>query len=224
MPIGERLLKNPGLVENGPDGASCFHACIQMAMRTKSGGHVYSFQEIDAIQKRSPGFYSWEYAMLDRLSQEGFLCEVISAFSLERFVREGAAYLIEYFGEASAKDQIEHTEDLAAVIDFARQYMMRKTAKYDERIPTLDDVRTAIDNGWYLIPTINQRILQADPDFAMHSVFAYGYSERGVRIHNPGPPATEASEIAWDLFEKTWSSPKESSRQMIKIKSCHKDS
>jgi len=193
-------------------------------MRTKNGARVYSFDEMDAIQKRKPGFYSWEYALLEKLSLEGYFCKIISTFSIERFIREGAAYMIEYFGQDAAKDQLDHTEDLQTAIDFARHYLSSAAAQYEERIPDLEDVRRAIDDGFYLIPTINQRILQADSGFAMHSVFIYGYSERGLRVHNPGPPSTESSEITWDMFDKAWSSPSESSRQLILVKSCSGDS
>lgn len=218
----EILLTNPGLVENAPDETSCYLSCIQMVMRTKNGGRVYSFDEMDDIQKRPKGCASWEFALLQHLAREGFDCVMIAAFSLARFVKEGEAYLNEFYGKEAAAYMLDHTDDLSVVIDFARQFLEYPQAKYEERVPTLDDVRKAIDEGFYIIPMINQRILQADPGVAMHSVLIYGYSNRGVRFHNPGPPSTEASEITWEMFDKAWSSPQESSRQLILMKSCEK--
>ncbi len=217
----ERLLKNPGLVENAPDQTSCFLACIQMFMRTKNGGRVYSFDEIDAIQNRKPGYYSWEFAMLERLAREGFEIENIWDFSLKRFLAEKEDYLLAFYGAEGAADVIRHS-DMDAVMAAAKAYSQSAMARYSERMPTLDDIRHSIDAGWYMIANINQHVLQANPGVGMHSVFVYGYSERGVRLHNPGPPATEASEIAWDLFDKAWSSPNQRTRQLIRARSCEK--
>jgi hypothetical protein len=70
--MSDILLNDPGLVENAADGANCMYACMQMVMRTKPNGRVFSFEEIDKILRRKPGYYSWGYAIHTAVARKGF--------------------------------------------------------------------------------------------------------------------------------------------------------
>jgi len=213
----ELVLRNPGLVENDEDGTSCFLACSQMLLRTGRGIRVPSFDELSEIIHRKPGQYSWEYGMLTYFSKCGFDVGFISTFDLSRLCSEGNDYMYEYFGKEAADDQIQNS-DMAQVFEDVREFLRSSGVSIKNRIPTQDDIVQLLCDGFYLIPYVNQRILQADPGYVAHTIFLYGYSLRGVRMHNPGPPATEASEVAWDLFAKAWSSPSEQARILFYAK------
>lgn len=213
----EILNKNPGLVCNDIDGTSCFLACSQMALRTRTGIAVPSFDELSQIINRKDGQYSWEYGMLTYFVSIGFDVKFISTFNLQRLCDEGDNYMYEYFGEEAAEDQISHS-DMEQVRTDVRKFLESTGVGLDYRIPTVDDIKSLIEEGYYLIPYVNQKIFQADPGYVAHTVLVYGYSERGVRMHNPGPPATEASEIAWDLFVKAWSSPSDNARILFAVR------
>lgn len=213
----EILLDDPGLVENAEDGMSCFHACVQMIMRTQKTAEVFSFADIDKILRRKPGKYSWEYAVLTELVKRKFDVKLIQTFNLERFIDNPEDYLIEYFGEEAGKNQIENSQ-LDEVIEDAKNFLSSGCEVVQNRVPNLEDVRDLLKEGYFLIPIINQKILQSDPGYVAHSIVLFGFSNRGVRFHNPGPPATRASEIDWTLFEKAWSSPSESARSLIAVR------
>jgi hypothetical protein len=213
----EITLPNPGLVENDEDGTSCFIACSQMTLRTRKGGRVPSFPELDQVIHRKPGKYSWEYGMLTYFGDNGFDVKFVSSFDLERLVEEGNSYMYEYFGKEAAEDQISNSDMPQAIAD-VRAFLRSTGVDIQKRVPQRSDISGLLDQGFYLIPYVNQRILQADPGYVAHTIFVYGYSERGVRAHNPGPPATEASEIAWDLFIKAWSSPEEDARLLFAVR------
>jgi hypothetical protein len=207
----ELLNLNPGLVPNDRDGKSCFLACSQMLLRTQHGVAVPSFDQLSRIIHRKPGQYSWEYAMLTYFASVGFSVRCITTFDLKRLCDEGNSYMYEYFGAEAAEDQIRNS-DMDQVRKDMREFLEAPGVDVISRIPEQSDVKSLLAEGFYLIPYVNQRILQADPGYVAHTVFVYGFSSRGVRLHNPGPPATEATEIAWDLFVKAWSSPKDESR------------
>lgn len=209
-------LLNPGLVPNDKDGTSCFLACTQMVMRAKLGGSVSSFDELSTIIRRKEGEYSWEYAILSFLANRGFSVKFISTFDLNRFVSEKEEYMYEYFGEEAAKDQIVHSNMENAYQD-ASEFVRSSNVNIETRVPEINDIKKLIENGYYLIPYVNQKIFQADKGYVAHTVVIYGYSERGVLVHNPGPPATEGGEIAWELFEKAWSSPAIESRIVFAV-------
>jgi hypothetical protein len=215
----EILLDDPGLVENAADGTACFHACIQMAMRLKKTADVPSFQDMDQMMRRAPGKYAWEYALLSELIRRNFAVKFIQNFDLQKFVEEPEGYLLEFYGQEAGKIQIENS-DLDTVVEDAKNFLECASNHrcLEQRTPSLDDVKGLLRQGYLLIPLINQRILQADPGYAAHYIVIFGFSDRGVRIHNPGPPATRASEIDWTLFERAWSSPQESARNLIAIR------
>lgn len=216
----EIRLLDPGLVENDLDGTSCFLACIQMALRTKLGAAVPSFSDLAAIIHRAPGQYSWEYAMLTHLGQTGFAVRYITTFDPRRLYLEKDRYLNEFFGTEAAADQIAHS-DMDSVYNDARIFAESSPVPREVRVPTKQDITSLINSGWYLIPYVNQRILQADLGYAAHMIFLYGYSPRGIRFHNPGPPSTSDSEVTWDLFMKAWSSPSDTARILMAIKPLH---
>ncbi|MDP9196852.1 MAG: hypothetical protein M3O22_08865, partial [Pseudomonadota bacterium] len=181
----EVINTNPGLVENDVDGVSCFLACSQMVFRTKTGIKVPSFQELGDIIGRKEGQYSWEYGMLAYMARNGFDVEFISTFNLERLVKEKNSYMYEYFGEEAADDQIKNS-DMDQGIKGIEGFLSSKKKKIACRVPTKNDIVNLINEGFYIIPYINQRILQADPGYVAHTILVYGYSDRGVRVHNPG--------------------------------------
>ena len=213
----EYNLPDPGFVENAPDGASCLLACIQMVMQTKIGNKVLSFTEMDKILRRKKGEYAWEYALLSYLANDGFETKSISTLDPKRLYSEKESYIYKYYGTEGAKDQITHS-NMENVYADARAFAENTKVDLELRVPQKDDITGFLRDGYYLIPYINQRILQADPGIAAHVIFVYGYSNRGVRFHNPGPPSTRASEITWDLFMRAWSSPSENARQLIACK------
>ena len=202
---------NPGLVPNGADGKSCFLACTQMLFRSLPGIRVPSFTELDALLHRTEGDFSWEYPLLNYFADAGFEVRLLTTFNLRRFVEEGDAYMYEYFGPVAAENQIRNSDIEQARAD-TKAFLSDLRVEIVPQVPQVEDIRSLLLDGFYLIPYVNQKILQADEGYVAHTIFIYGFSPRGVRIHNPGPPATEASEIAWPLFEKAWSSPSAEAR------------
>jgi hypothetical protein len=211
-----QTLLDPGLVLNGPDGMSCFPACIQMVMRSKNGIGVPSFNEMDAISRRSEGKYTWEYALLAYLARCGFQVRLFSLLDLQKLAANPRDYLVEFYGDEVGADQADNS-DLAHLSEDVKAFQGEAGAEWKNAIPDDQTVRSEILAGRYVIPIINQRILQADAGYVAHSVVVYGVSNRGVTIHNPGPPATAANEIAWDLFRKAWEYPSPDTRMMISV-------
>jgi len=205
------LLKDPGLVPNAPDGNSCLHACAQMIMKTKLGGRVYSFDEINTLLRRKPGQYSWWYAVLDKLGREGFEIKSIDTFSTERFVREGESYLLEYYGLEAGKVQIGKV-DVSIIREDAKKFLENKSIEFDKRAATPDDIRNHIQAGWYIVPCINSKILNFEPGYSGHFVFVYGFDDQNIVFHDPGGfngTAQAAQQASWELFENAWQQPRE---------------
>ncbi|MEA2832111.1 MAG: hypothetical protein QOG66_313 [Methylobacteriaceae bacterium] len=217
--MSEFRLENPGLVVNGPDGMSCLHACIQMVMRARQTGAVLSFEQIDSILGRTQGMYSFDYAILNHLAGNGFQVQCIQKFDVAKLVETGGSYFTEFYGEEVGADLILNSE-IDKGIDAAKEFMRNERIGKAFRVPRLSEIKSLLRKGYYILPIINQRILQADPGYVSHSILVYGYSDRGLRFHNPGPPASEGGEIPWALFEKAWSFPDRDARNILAIRPC----
>lgn len=171
------------------------------------------FTEIDDILKRKPGQYSWPYAMLPYLAQRGIKSHAISLFDTEKFVKDGASYLVEYMGEEAAAVQLARC-DLETVIEAASRFLAHASATDEIRTPIIEDIKSYLHDGWYAMPMVNpQRLTQAD-GYAAHFILLYDFDTNGVLYHDPGYPPRPEQRISWDIFEYAWSSPDIKSREV----------
>ena len=208
------LLKDPGLVGNADDNMSCLHACAQMIMKTKQGAPVHSFDEIDKILRREKGQYSWWYGICADLVKHGFDVCSIGAFSTQRFVDEGEDYLFEFMGEHAARIEIANAT-ISNVREDAREFLANKHAQTLSFALTLDDIRHYIRDGWYVVPSVNARVLNDRLGYNAHFVFIYGFDAQHVIFHDPGLPPIAARKVPWELFDKAWSWPSEKNRKIM---------
>ena len=209
----EHRLLDPGLVLNCSTGEHCVHACFQMVFRTRLGCGVPSFSELDSLMGGIPGKYRWEHGLIAEMPKFGFDVSIIWSFDLERLATNPSAALIEHYGPVVGQETIDKSDMITVAAGAER--LLSSSALIERRSPSSADLRQILSNGYYVLLTINQRTLQADPGYVAHNVFVFGYSPRGVLIHNPGPPATCGSEIAWDLMEKAWAYPDDRARNIM---------
>ncbi len=204
-------LKNPGAVSNGIDKTSCTHACIQMVMRTNPNTEVFSFDKINKILRRKSGYYSWGYATDEALSKKGFKVKSISTFATEQFAKDKEKYLFEYMGREAGKKQAECT-DMSIVLEDAKNFLKANNIETIKEVPSLENIRSHIKEGWYAIPLVNGEKLNLKKGYYGHSLFLYGFNDKAVLFNDPGPPFEEAREETWELFEQAWSSPSKETR------------
>lgn len=210
-------LKDPGLVENSEDAQHCVHACFQMVFRSRIGGGVPSFSELDSLLNKIPNRYTWEHGLLAEMPARGFDTRVVSAMSVLGLANDPHRHIVDFYGDQVGQIYVRYS-DLSTVRQGAARLLAAKDVTVEERCPDREDLVDFLRRGYYLILTVNQRTFQADIGYAAHNVLVYGASARGPLIHNPGPPATAASEIAWELLDKAWSCPTARSRSIIAIR------
>jgi hypothetical protein len=212
------LLDDPGLAENSELAEHCVQACFQMIFRTKRGGEVPSFGELDRLMNKRPGKYTYEFALLAEMPARGFETRIVWGFDLHRLISDPAQFLLEHYGPAVGAETIRNT-DLKQLQQDAARLVDSKSVVIEKRPATRDDLTKYIREGFYVMCTVNQRVLQADPDYVAHNILVFGYSNRGVTIHNPGPPSVKAAEITWDLFDRAWAYPSGAARNILAFRS-----
>lgn len=208
------LLDDPGLVENSAVAEHCVHACFQMVFRTLRGGSVPSFQELDKLMNKRPRRYTYEFALLAEMPRLGFDTRIVWDLDLLQLCTEPAQFFVQHYGPEVGNVTIENTDLEQLKLD-ARRLADCKDVVIQHRPATRDDLVTYLEGGYYIMCTVNQRVLQADPGYVAHSILVFGCSPRGVTIHNPGPPSVSRAEIAWDLFDRAWAYPSGSARNVL---------
>ena len=212
----EARLRDPGLVQNDESGMRCLHACVQMAFRAATGLAIPTFERLAQVLNAPEGKYAWSYPLLTFMKKEGFEVKMVEMFDVVQFTERPEKYLIEFLGTEVGEDQIKNSA-LDRVVEDAKT-MIDSGVQIELREPTKKDVVNFIADGYYVIPPVNQRVLQADQGYVGHAIFVFGVSERGIRFHNPGPPSTADSEIAWSLFEKAWAFPDAKAKNLFAVK------
>ncbi|MGX5858285.1 hypothetical protein ACWKW6_31805 [Dyadobacter jiangsuensis] len=163
------------------------------------------------------GKYTFEYNLVAEMPKLGFKTEIIWEFDLLRLSTDPENFFLESYGEEVGAVIIENS-DLDILKGDARRLHESEDVTFIQRHATFEDIKSRISEGYYLLSTINQRVLQADPGYAAHTILIYGFNDRGVIIHNPGPPSNESAEIPWDLFDKSWAYPDEHARNILAFK------
>jgi hypothetical protein len=188
-----------------------------MALRTGHGVAIPSFDELDIVMRTDPLLYTWQYAIMRILAANNFELKMIESFDVNAFLENKEGYLLSYLGEEVGRDQIEKS-DLEIVEHDLRSIMRSQPDVFVTKEPSLTDLENHIRDGWYCLCNVNQKILQADEGYVGHMLFVYGTSWRGPRLHNPGPPASRGTEIAWDLFNRAWSYPTSNARNLLAVR------
>jgi hypothetical protein len=206
-------LNDPGLVPNSADGEHCVHACVQMICRGLNLDRIPTFAQLDAIMDKKPGYYSWSYGIMNSLSTQGVSVETIQALDFHEFLKNPKKALIDFFGEEIGMNQFTNS-DIPSLLRPIRRLLKNPQIKMDNRIPTFDDIKNYIDKGMYVKCYVNYYTLNGLKGYSGHAVLVYGYTDRGLLIHDPGPPAVEARKVNYKLFERAWGYPNDRAREL----------
>lgn len=172
-----------------------------------------SFDDLDKSMRKVPGKYTWEHGLVSEMPSLGFDVQIYWNFDLEKLAVDTENYLLSFYGAEVGRTTIENSV-VADVADGARR-LLESEAAITIGTPDFAKIREMIDHGYLVLATVNQRVFQSDPGYVAHNVLIFGYSSRGIIMHNPGPPATRASEVTWDLFDRAWSFPDTTARNLM---------
>jgi hypothetical protein len=149
----------------------------------------------------------------EALSQDGFSVKSISTFSTAGFLEKKEDYLIEYYGEEAGRVSIQNS-DIPTILEEAKKFLGSHNSESIERVPTLDDIKDLLTQGWYVMPVVNSKQLNSLPGYTGHFILIYGYDSDGIICHDRGLPPRAAREVSWQQFEEAWSSAQKDSRAL----------
>ncbi len=194
----------------------CFQASMQMILGYFMPEREFTIDELVKISGSVPGMSTWPSRMLIELDKMGFDVVMIEGFDGHNFIARGADYLRDAFGGATAEWQIANGDIPKEQRDYVELFETK--ADIQTRIPTMDDVKRYIDDGYLVACNINSRKLKGLGGYVGHRVVILGVGGSDIELHNPGPPPLPNQKVSHADFEAAWASPNDDAKEMIAIR------
>ncbi len=198
-----------------PDATHCYQAAIKMLVQRFRPPHDQSWAALDRITGKVAGYGTWPFAGLTWLRELGLDVTNLELMDNRRFAAEGRAYIAEVTGQEFA-ESLDRGLDLSRVQAEAAIFVEK--IRCEVRIPTIDDIRSAVTTGGLVVCNVNSRALNDRDGYLGHFVVVKGFDEHGLIVHDPGPPGQENRRVSFDAFERAWAYPKESVKWLAVVR------
>ena len=171
----------------------------------------YSWDELDAITAKVEGKWTWPYAGLIWMHEQGFEVRVIEMFDSVRFSKEGESYLFDFFTHEVATAQIANS---VIVQELALAKECTEKIATEVRMPSTEAIVALLNDGFLVCCNINVRALNDRDGYVGHFVIVTG-CDGDVTLHDPGLPPLENRKVSFDVFEKAWGYPSEKAKNLM---------
>ncbi|MBI2637528.1 MAG: C39 family peptidase [Candidatus Sungbacteria bacterium] len=149
------------------------------------------------------------------MKDNGFDVKNIETFDYEKFITFKEQYLYDFYGKEVGESQISHS-DINQEFKYAEEFI--KKISNEVRIPTIDDAKRLLEEGYLIICNVNYHVLNNNPGYSGHFVVVKGFDGKKFVLHDPGPPPIENRVVDFETFEKAWAFPDESTKGIMAFK------
>lgn len=199
---------------NTADNTHCLQASLKMILEHFKPDQILSFEDMDIISAKVEDLWTWQFASTVWMQEQGFEVVDIEVFDFPKFIEKGEDYILEFFGQEAGQVQIKNSK-ISQEIDYAKKFY--EVIRIEKRIPDLDDIKKFLDQGYLLICGIDSGVLDGG-EYAAHAVAVKGYDENSLYVNDPGLPPIENRKVSFELFQKAWSAPSETARNILAFK------
>ena len=200
---------------NTQDNTHCYQAALKMVLKYFKPNEEYSWEQLDQITAKVKDLWTWPTASMIWLNEKGFELIDIEIFDWDKFSKQGESYLIDFYGEEVAKEQIKHG-DIEQEKKLARNLVER--IKIQNRLPSIDDIKELLSKGYLIIALINSSKINQKDGYTGHFVVIKSFDENNLVINDPGLPPLENREVSYELFIQSWAYPYENAKNLLAIK------
>jgi len=200
---------------NTGDGTHCFQAVLKMTLGAFEPDTEYSYDQLDQISQKVEGKWTWPTAAMVWLMERGYEVKLIEEFDYKQFAERGMDYLIAKCGQEVAEAQADNSlieEERKTAAAFVER------APVDYRVPSLDDLKQLVSDGWVVICNINAALLQHQPGYTGHFVVITEVNDKEVVLHDPGLPPCPGFAAEHASFEKAWGYPAATDKNVLAIR------
>ena len=209
------IIKNVPFFSNTSDNTHCYQAAIASVLKYFQPEVNYSFKELEKMSAKKEGLWTWPTQMILNLLNKGFEIIDVDDFDIAKFVKDGEDYLKEKYGKEVADKQIKYSDIKQEQTLYAQYFKLKK---HSQRVPTLKEMSSIINNGSLIICNINARMLSNKGGYSAHSVVLFGIDDKFVYLHDPGLPPLPNRKVTIEDFNKAWAYPNKEAKNLTAFK------
>jgi len=207
--------KRVSFYSNTPDDTHCFQAALRMVLKYFMPAQEYDFEKLDEMTDKKDGLWTWPIRGIINLHKMGFQIIDDDYVDLDALAKDPTDYLVKRYGKEVGEAQIKNS-DLDSIVTALKEYEILNIHR--ERIPTLEEIKSHIDNGYLVICNINSHVLSDIKGYAGHFVVIYDYDQKGFWLHDPGLPPIESRYVSFEKFTQSWEYPDERSKNILALR------
>lgn len=211
------MVKKVPFYSNSKDGTHCYQAALKMVLEYFTPKEKYNWKKLDEFTAKKKGKWTWPTQALLNFKKLGFDAKKQSTFDYVKFIKQSGRYLIEKSGEKIGSVQIKNS-DIKQEVKRAKEYV--SLFGNEMKLPTLQDLKKRLKEGYLLIINVNYYPLYNKKGFSGHFVVVFKIDDRYVYLHDPGLPPKQNVRISLRNFINAWDYPDKDSRnyQAFKLK------
>lgn len=198
-----KILKEPKFYPNLKDGQHCSQAATMMLFSVLFPNETFTYQQLAKAMNKLDGFSTWQTHELFYYQKLGIDFRYYDNFDMDKFCTEGLKYISERYGKEAAEYNRKTTKNISLEQklcgDIAKQEWFFKR----ERIG-LSLVKMLINQGYYLMLSVNSKALNCKKGWEGHRIICYGYDGLSLIAHDPGMPPHPSRHIPFEVFNNAW--------------------
>lgn len=205
-------MKTVSFFANTKDDLHCYQASLRMILKFFLPKKNFTFQKLNETTGQKKGMWTWPMRGVLALRGMGFQIIDIEEFDYKQVAKDAKKYLVEVYGEETAREQIKHS-DIPSVQKDAQEFSEKVTVDY--RLPTFKDIQNLLDEGYLITCLINSKALNKKNGYVGHYVVVFKCDSRNIFFHDPGLPPLKNRRVSRELFEKAWAYPDEKAKNIL---------
>ena len=202
-------------VSNTFDDTHCLQAAYMSIAKYFDPDFDIPMEEWSVLTGYEEGLGTWANAGLVWFKEHDYDVKHIELFDFNAFIDHPREYMIENNGEEAGVWGYEHTN---VSVEIERMKKMMTANIVEQRIPTFDDMKRYIDEGYLIRITVNCRKLDGEEGYVGHAVVVTDYNEKYITFHDPGLPAIPNRQVTYEEFEAAWADPTAQVKELDAIK------
>ena len=201
---------------NDDTNLHCVQATFCMILSKLLPKKQFTMQELVKLSDVGEGEATWPSRLLIELDKLGLEVHMIEGFDGNDFIDRGEKYLCDTFGAETADWQVAHSNIEKEQRDYKE--LLASDVIVKNIIPTMNDIRRYLNDGYMVRCTVNSRKLAGDDGYVGHSVLVLSVSDDEVILHNPGLPPVPYQHVDLGTFESAWADPNDQAKEMIAVR------
>lgn len=200
---------------NTKDNMHCYQASLRMVLAHFLPKRHFTWKKLEAMTGMKRGCWTWNTLSIMQLHEMDFSIIDMALFDAEAFIKKGKHYLIEVFGKEAGEAQARFS-DLPTERRRMKEYL--KLGIWQNKAPTLRDVRRLLCEGYLVICNLNSHALDGIEGYAGHSVLVFDIDDKHVTLHDPGLPPRRNRKVPRAVFSRAWAYPDKKARNLLALR------